>query len=139
MSHSPTQGRKVRCKIHIYYCLSSRHGAAANLLYLIITDSEHVIVAIHGCPGSAYDWRYIGAILEPKCRFIRIELPGHGQTPLELCASPHPDDITPILEEAVAALVPADRRLWLLGHSMGSQLGTHARAITLFRAGHTRA
>jgi len=41
-----------------------------------------VLVALHGCPGSARDWRWMGLPLENYCRFIRLELPGFGETAL---------------------------------------------------------
>eukprot|EP00047_Mylnosiga_fluctuans_P017940 m.65639 g.65639 ORF g.65639 m.65639 type:complete len:293 (+) comp7344_c0_seq1:2602-3480(+) len=91
-------------------------------------DSEKVIVAFHGCPGSAFDWRYIGAILEPKCRFIRLELPGHGETPLALCPDPSPDAINEHVHKVVRHLVLPGQQLWLLGHSLGSQVALHYAA-----------
>lgn len=41
------------------------------------------VVALHGCPGSHRDWRWLGAAIEPELRLIRLDLPGFGQTPLE--------------------------------------------------------
>lgn len=43
--------------------------------------SGPVVVAIHGLPGSVRDWRWTGPLLEPHCRFIRLDLPGFGETP----------------------------------------------------------
>jgi len=43
-----------------------------------------VIAALHGCPGSVRDWRWLGAALESRFRVIRLDLPGFGETPLSV-------------------------------------------------------
>ena len=52
---------------------------------VIYTDegSGPVLVAIHGCPGSTRDWRWMGHTLEANFRLIRVDLPGFGQTPVK--------------------------------------------------------
>jgi pimeloyl-ACP methyl ester carboxylesterase len=40
-----------------------------------------VLLAVHGAPGSVYDWRYLGADLERQLRVVRFDLPGHATTP----------------------------------------------------------
>ena len=37
-------------------------------------------VMIHGLPGSARDFRWLGACLEPLARVIRLDLPGFGES-----------------------------------------------------------
>jgi pimeloyl-ACP methyl ester carboxylesterase len=48
------------------------------------TDEGHgpVLIALHGCPGSVRDWRWMGSPLGSYFRFIRLELPGFGETAL---------------------------------------------------------
>ena len=41
-----------------------------------------VVLAIHGCPGSVRDWRWLGHPLASHFRLIRLDLPGFGETPL---------------------------------------------------------
>ena len=41
-----------------------------------------VVLAIHGCPGSVRDWRWLGHPLASYFRLIRLDLPGFGETPL---------------------------------------------------------
>jgi len=41
--------------------------------------------AQHGCPGSGFDFRYLGAELERAgMRVIRVDLPGNDRTPLQV-------------------------------------------------------
>jgi pimeloyl-ACP methyl ester carboxylesterase len=90
-----------------------------------LPGGDHVVIALHGCPGSAYDWRYIGALLEPRCRFVRIELPGHGSTPLSACPSPQPLPIIQLVNETLNKIIADshEKKVFLLGHSLGAQLG----------------
>ena len=65
----------------------------------------------------------MGFHLEPHFRFIRLELPGHGRTPLATCPSPDPVDVIGVVHEAVELLVPKEKKLVIIGHSLGAQLG----------------
>jgi len=47
-----------------------------------------VVLALHGCPGSVRDWRWMGPALEPHLRLIRLDLPGFGATPLKSFPDP---------------------------------------------------
>ena len=82
------------------------------------------LVALHGLPGSARDFRWLGAALPPTLRFIRLELPGFGSTPRT--TEPRPD----ILSRAAFVIRALDAleidTYTLLGHSMG---GTVALAV----------
>ena len=44
-----------------------------------------VVVALHGAPGSVRDWRWLGPLLEPRIRLVRVDMPGYGDTPRALC------------------------------------------------------
>jgi len=76
-----------------------------------------VIVAVHGLPGSTRDFRWLGAALPPSVRFIRLDLPGFGSTPLSTRPSPAIDERGAFVAEALAALGIGD--CVLAGHSMG--------------------
>ena len=113
-----------------------------------------LIIAVHGAPGSHRDFRYLAAALEARardapaveagvdgsqrdcgaCRVVRVNVPGHGDTPLD--AAPSLDggpevDVTPVgmaafLDAFVAAWraqegqPAAARPAVLLAHSIGS-------------------
>ncbi|MCA9562214.1 MAG: alpha/beta hydrolase [Myxococcales bacterium] len=47
----------------------------------------HPVVALHGCPGSVRDWRWMGPALRSGCELIRLDLPGYGGTPLRTASS----------------------------------------------------
>lgn len=73
------------------------------------------IVALHGLPGSARDFRW----LAPRvgARMIRIDQPGFGETPVRTEPDPSPNGRARFTLAVVRAL-GLDRPL-LLGHSMG--------------------
>lgn len=98
--------------------------------------SAPVTVALHGAPGSVYDWRYLGGALAGRARLIRMDLPGHGRT-LEL-----PGDAVHV--DAYASLVGAllrhigvwpQQRVVLVAHSLGAPLAmrlaaSHPESVT---------
>ncbi len=58
-------------------CLSVRQQTA--LLTGVSTRAQH------GCPGSGFDFRYLGGELERAgMRVIRVDLPGNNRTPLQV-------------------------------------------------------
>ncbi len=75
------------------------------------------IVAVHGLPGSARDFRWLGTALNASARFIRLELPGFGQTPVSTGPSPTLEGRAAVVVEALDAL--GLERACILGHSMG--------------------
>lgn len=87
-----------------------------------------VIVALHGCPGSTFDWRWLGPGLEPHARLLRLDLPGHGDTPAAAVRhDPSPFAVAATVWEAVDALLSlrghsGDDRVVLLGHSLGTEV-----------------
>ncbi len=75
-----------------------------------------VVLGIHGLPGSVRDFRWLGSALEPQLRFVRVDLPGFGGTPMGDSASPKAiaDFIAKFIEEYIKEPVV------VLGHSYGS-------------------
>lgn len=83
-----------------------------------------VFVLLHGLPGSARDFRWLGAALEPTARVLRIELPGFGHSAARPRRSldGRADAVLEVLE------VLGVERYVLLGHSMG---GAVAAAVAV--------
>lgn len=82
------------------------------------------IVAIHGLPGSSRDYRWLGAALPPTVRFVRLDLPGFGGTPVASAPGPSIDERGAFVVEAIAAL--RLERCVLVGHSMGGPVALSA-------------
>jgi pimeloyl-ACP methyl ester carboxylesterase len=82
-----------------------------------------VVVAVHGAPGTNRDWRWLAPVLlraPNSLRLIRIDLPGHGGTPLGAARSASPADTAAFLEEALAACgLGSTTPVTLLAHSIG--------------------
>eukprot|EP00050_Salpingoeca_kvevrii_P005264 m.275964 g.275964 ORF g.275964 m.275964 type:complete len:355 (-) comp11100_c2_seq10:74-1138(-) len=96
---------------------------------------EPVIVALHGCPGTTYDFRYLDPAVElagarrgESVRFLRVGLPGHDQTPVAACPDPSPDALARFVLEVVDELGLGKQPLFFLGHSLGSQIAIHLAA-----------
>lgn len=84
------------------------------------------LVAIHGLPGSTRDFRWLGAALPQTVRFIRLDLPGFGGTPLSTGPGPDLDARGAFVVSALEAL-GLDRCL-VIGHSMGGGVAISAAA-----------
>ena len=84
------------------------------------------VVAVHGLPGSARDFRWLGAALPPTVRFVRLEMPGFGGTPLETEPGATLGARGAFVAEAVQAL--GLEGCVLVGHSMGGGVVTAAAA-----------
>lgn len=80
-----------------------------------------VILAVHGIPGAGIDYRWLGAVLEARCRFVRVDLPGFGDTPVgwgrSLAARSR------FLAEFLGA-IGVEAPCVVVGHSMGGALAT---------------
>ena len=76
------------------------------------------IVAVHGLPGSARDFRWLAPELSQSHRFIRVELPGLGGTPASTGPDPSPLGNARFVNALVQAL--GLERPLILGHSMGA-------------------
>ncbi len=79
--------------------------------------SGPVLVAVHGLPGSARDYRWLGAALPGTVRFVRLDMPGFGGTPRETAPQPDVDGRGHFIAAALDALKL--ERCVLMGHSMG--------------------
>lgn len=75
------------------------------------------VLLVHGLPGSARDWRWLGSALEPQLRVVRVDMPGFGETPLATGPDPSIAARADFVARFVAAL-GLDRPL-VFGHSMG--------------------
>jgi pimeloyl-ACP methyl ester carboxylesterase len=87
-------------------------------------EGERTIVAVHGLPGSVRDWRWLSSALPRTVRFIRIDMPAFGGTPLQTAPGPHLDQRGAFVVSALDAL-KIDRCV-LLGHSMGGPVALSA-------------
>ncbi len=83
-----------------------------------------VLVAVHGLPGSVRDFRWLGAALPDSVRFVRLDLPGFGGTPLATAPDPGIDARGAFLVEVLQALNIA--RCVVIGHSMGGAVALSA-------------
>ena len=79
------------------------------------------LIAIHGLPASARDFRWLAPRVSEHLRFIRLELPGFGGTPSSTHPDPSPKGRARFILEFVEelGLTGVERRPVLLGHSMG--------------------
>ena len=95
------------------------------------SDDGPLLVLLHGLGGTAELWRGVEALLPTHWPggWLNVDLPGHGRSGR---ASSYTFDAQARL---VAAVLPADRDLVLLGHSMG---GMVALAMAGFHPGVQR-
>ncbi len=78
------------------------------------------ILALAGIPGTTRDFRWLAPCLSPQFRFIRVDLPGFGDTPLETAVGYDLDARTRFVM-AVIETMGLDR-LFVLSHSIGGPL-----------------
>ncbi len=95
--------------------------------------SGPVIVAVHGLPGSVRDYRWLGAALGGSARFVRLDLPGFGGTPLSSGPGPSIDARGAFVADALGALEVS--RCVLVGHSMGGAVALSAAVQAPDRVG----
>lgn len=93
-----------------------------------------VVVGLSGLPGAHHHWRWLGTPLFEWARFVRLELPGFGDSrmpgpvkPLSLRARGE------LIARALEALKLTD--VHLVGHSMG---GMHALETAVHHAAFVR-
>jgi len=75
------------------------------------------LVAVHGLPGSARDFRWLAPYVTAQVRLIRVELPGFGATPVDTEPDPSPVGRARFVLALLRAL--ALERPVIVGHSMG--------------------
>ena len=95
--------------------------------------SGPALVAIHGLPGSARDFRWLGAALEGRVRLIRLELPGWGGSDTRLVRRHDADQWADVVVEALDAL--ALEAPTLAGHSAGGVVAMRVAARAPRRLG----
>ncbi len=83
------------------------------------------VIAVHGLPGSGRDFRWLAPAM--TTRFIRIDLPGFGGTPLSLMPSTRIDDRARFVLDLADAL--GLERFHLLCHSMGGWVSARAASL----------
>lgn len=98
--------------------LALAHGTAA----YVDEGQGPAIVAVHGIPGSLRDFRWLAPALREHFRFVRVDLPGFGDTPWATRAGYSPGDRASFVLEVIEAL--GLERPLVLGHSMGGVVAT---------------
>lgn len=78
------------------------------------------IVAVHGGAGSSHDFRYMGPHILPHQRFVRVELPGAGETPIQLSKKVEIPRFSHIVVDFIRALAPGTP-VYVVGHSWGER------------------
>jgi len=83
------------------------------------------VLCLHGIPGSARDFRYLGPPLAERLRVVRVEMPGFGSSAVGQVAT------LPGWAEVVIAVADALGlgRFALLGHSFGGGAALLAGAL----------
>jgi pimeloyl-ACP methyl ester carboxylesterase len=87
-------------------------------------EGPRTIVAVHGLPGSVRDWRWLSSALPRTVRFVRLDMPAFGGTPVQTAPGPHFDQRGAFVVSALEAL--GIERCVLLGHSMGGPVALSA-------------
>ncbi len=78
------------------------------------------VLAVHGLPGTHRDYRYLAGALADRCRLIRPDMPGFGDTAGDVAADVSVGARAEVLRELLDALqVPS---VIAVGHSMGAAL-----------------
>lgn len=87
---------------------------------------DAVVLGLHGCPGSVRDFRWMGPCLAPRVRFVRLDLPGFGQTPLASLPDPTFQGRAQWLTRVLDCLDIAE--VTVVGHSAGGPLALELAA-----------
>lgn len=106
--------------------LRTRWLRAGPFSYTDEGDGE-VVLALHGLPGSARDWRWLAPALS-GVRLVRLDQPGFGETPRATAPDTSLAARTRFVLDALDAL-GLDRAV-LLGHSMGGPLAMSVAAAS---------
>jgi pimeloyl-ACP methyl ester carboxylesterase len=83
------------------------------------------VLCLHGIPGSARDFRYLGPQLAVRLRVVRVELPGFGSSVAgEVATLPGWAEVTVAVADALGL-----ERFTVLGHSFGGGAALLAGAL----------
>ena len=96
---------------------SDPHVSTTGDVAITDTGTGPTLIAVHGLPGSVRDYRWLGPVVEPHLRFVRIDLPASGGTPLHVLPSPYARDRAELVPRVMDAL--GVERACVVGHSMG--------------------
>ena len=86
------------------------------------------LIAVHGGPGNVRDWRWLGPVVEPSLRFIRLDMPGFAATPLSVCPDPTAPARAAFVLEVADAL--GLEQFAVMGHSLGGSIALEIAART---------
>ncbi len=88
------------------------------------TGEGPAVVGIHGLPASSRDFRWLDAAFDGRVRFLRLDLPGFGDSTRD------PDRVRTLDDLAVAVCEFCEakslRDVVLVGHSMGGAIAVEA-------------
>jgi pimeloyl-ACP methyl ester carboxylesterase len=90
-------------------------------------DDAPALLAVHGVPGGAYDFRYLGPALAAHTRVHRLELPGFGAARDAPWKDHRPEGRGRVVLAAADALGLS--RFAVLGHSMGGPAALAAASM----------
>ncbi|MDB5663878.1 acetoin dehydrogenase dihydrolipoyllysine-residue acetyltransferase subunit [Cypionkella sp.] len=82
------------------------------------------VVLLHGFAGDLNNWRGLFAGARFEGPVLALDLPGHGQSPLDIPADM--DALALLVEQSIAGLV--DGAILLAGHSFGAAVATRIAA-----------
>ncbi|MEE2961796.1 MAG: alpha/beta hydrolase [Myxococcota bacterium] len=84
------------------------------------------VLALHGCPGSMRDFRWLAPVLSKAFTVMRLDLPGFGQTPLRV------DPSAKLSKRALFVASIAEqfglKNAGIIGHSAGGVLAMEVAA-----------
>lgn len=92
------------------------------------TGSGRAVVAVHGIPATGRDFRWLDAALGGRVRFIRLDLPGFGASPVGDRRVETVDEAARVVVEFCDALALDDAVV--LGHSLGGPVAVAAAGQT---------
>ena len=98
------------------------------IIYRIIEgDPGLTILFIHGLGENLRAWEKIEHQLKIPYRVVLVDLPGHGQSPLQRRTSYSHDNLANLLWEFVDSIGAGD--LMIVGHSLGGNLALRMAAM----------
>ena len=114
------QGKVAYCLHHT--SVSSSATSATSISSVVpsptaSSSSSPLVIAIHGAPGSTFDWRYLGTILEPHVKLLRFAVPGHAETSESTVKTPSAKHIAETLWKTIDIISTLPQHLPLNGRN----------------------